>query len=499
MRIIKDSARQIILFLLFALLFNGNIFSEETSPKNSGNDKDPVLEFVQGKFIKMYLPFDQSFIIAGDTQINESLNIDAVIVKIRTSKDKEIINDSGEQDIFWTRKDKKETTFSIRVDPLPKWKYKYYITLIFGKNIEEVLVNSFLSDFTELLRDYFVKEKGIEKQKIFTLFNDSFKNKFPDEQIYYIREKAIYYRGADVNVIMNMLDRELTLDQRYANFCKLILKQNQSDQYFNQFISTSGEVNDDKKQNPDKYKSIEQDMDSLLNVKKKEDLSAQEETANRINIQINNSSSFEKIKMLLEIRVQVIKSVAEETDISRDIDDYINALKGQIKEIFTESFRSQILKPTYIESETELDRVMVGTVFGFGTAMLSMKNTEVGGFSYMGLQLYFGPVDRRKMDPYRTKLSRWSILVCLLYKSELIYKGQTLGDFWGGFKPLMGIGYALPLPILKAISINGGFIFYSQPNINPLAATDPKPKISIFIGLSFDFDLINRLIKMPNN
>lgn len=499
MRIKNDSAKQLILIFLFPLLFNGNIYSEEKSPINGGNDKEPVLDFVQGKLNKRYLPFNQSFTIAGSTKINESLNIDAVIAKIRTSKDKEIINDKGEQDIFWTRNDKTETTFSINVDPLPKWKYKYYITLIFCKQIEDILVNKFVDLFTERLKEIFINQKGSNKYQIFDLFKTSFKNIFPANPIYYIREKAISYEAANEEAIMSMLDRELAKNYRYNKFTNLILKQKQTDEDFGNFKTNCEDVIRDKNENPDKYNEIKAEIDNLLKVNKKEDLPSLANTIKSIQIKIENKNNFSKVNVLLKSSTIAVDNINSLKNTNQEVIDSLDQLKLQIRNVFTESFRSQIFKPTYIESETELDRVMVGTVFGFGTALLSMKYPELGGFAYMGFKLYFGPVDRRLMDPYLTKLSRWSILVCLLYKSELIYKGQTLGDFWGGFKPLVGIGFDLPLPILKAISINGGFIFYSQPNINPLAAPDPKPKISIFCGLSFDFDLINRLIKMPTN
>ena len=137
-------------------------------------------------------------------------------------------------------------------------------------------------------------------------------------------------------------------------------------------------------------------------------------------------------------------------------------------------------------STTDLIGTRIGTAYGVGFVDYSgLKDVEM--FQYFALKFYMGPYDKRLNDPYQGKIhNRLSWLFGFITTDNLNYKGENLKNTNIGVKPLIGIGFDL-WP--KQVSINYGMVLFQQSS-----ASNSSLRVRHFVGLSFDFNVINYLI-----
>ncbi|NUQ19483.1 MAG: hypothetical protein HOQ09_00830 [Gemmatimonadaceae bacterium] len=144
--------------------------------------------------------------------------------------------------------------------------------------------------------------------------------------------------------------------------------------------------------------------------------------------------------------------------------------------------------------ETELRKVQIGTAYGGGFAKLDIgHDASDDGFAFLMLKFYAAAVDKSLPNPWSSERAHWAFDLGAVSKSVVRYRGQTQDDAIAGLKPLVGLSY----DVQRRIAAHGGLIFFRQPSVNPLAASDRKRlRAAPFLGLGFDFDALNELVTM---
>jgi hypothetical protein len=489
--------RKAFILIVISIFLSIGIFTETPGSKNtSQGDAEIRLRFVQDQLVTRYIPFNQIFEIYGDTKKSEDFDATHVQIKIRLTNVFSTDPDpkTDEQDLIWTRKDKTQTEFSIFVSPLTLWKHAYHLQFTFLEKIEPGIVERLLSEYEDYLNDLFKSNGGYEINDIKKEMASMFKAKIiGDSNIYKKNASGEFKKIEPVNqaeMIINIINQsglELSLS-RIRNIEKDI---STSLINFNT-AKNSPSINGGAKIGTDDAELVKKLLE------KKDPITS--ETIKKIvdqNRGIISGLQINKLHLLTQNALDLIEKMNKLEGIKDSWNFTKQKFNDEVTRLCIEELVYHFSKSTFPVSASEFERIMVGTIFGFGYAPLSLfKNPEWVGFSYVGVKLYFGPVDRSLPEPFLTPSSHWSFLVCAVLKSSLTYRGQLQDDFPGGIKPMLGIGYDFYTPILKSISVNLGVILFSQPDVNPLAEPDPKPKASVFLGISFDLDLINKLVAM---
>jgi hypothetical protein len=163
----------------------------------------------------------------------------------------------------------------------------------------------------------------------------------------------------------------------------------------------------------------------------------------------------------------------------------VKSLLGQyVTEELSVSFAEDTSAP-----QTEINRLRIGTAYGYYSALLSGAGIEHEGFAAVALKYYWSPVDRSLKNPFPTWKSRWSFTLGSVFSSDIGYKGQEQDDAFGGLKPMIGINYDRRL-----FGLNAGIVLFRQPSVNPLAAgVRSDVRIAPFLGMTFEFDALNRI------
>lgn len=137
---------------------------------------------------------------------------------------------------------------------------------------------------------------------------------------------------------------------------------------------------------------------------------------------------------------------------------------------------------------TELQSLLVGTTAGAGGVFLGEGEWDM--FTYAALKFYLGPVDKSLPEPYlgdHPALNRLAFSFGILAGDGISFRGSDLEDVVG-VKPLL----ALSFDVTPFVTVDGGFIFFRQPLRGP-ATTDKQLRGRPFFGVSFDFNIIDRL------
>jgi len=209
---------------------------------------------------------------------------------------------------------------------------------------------------------------------------------------------------------------------------------------------------------------------------------------------------------ILQKLISAFKQVYYVNGIRSRLDENMSKIIEDLKKILANFYVKHSVvfvesKVPFTSDETELDRLRVGTIYGLGGAILNtsdgkklnFQKDQVDLFSYIGIKYYLGPVDRRRPKPFLTNMSRWSIHIGAVFKSEITYKGQDMVGLFGDMIPTFGIGFDLN----PTFCLNLGVLLFKQPSVNPLSEAKNK-KWALFLGFSYDMDLFNRIKGLLN-
>ncbi len=167
--------------------------------------------------------------------------------------------------------------------------------------------------------------------------------------------------------------------------------------------------------------------------------------------------------------------------------DRLEVVRRQLVRVSSEL---SILRPEAYNI-SELDAVNIGTSFGGAVVGLNYANRDARDFdvfSYTALKFHFLPIDKRINEPYLDVffINRLSFLLGISFTSDFNYKGDELEPVIGFF-PILGASYDLS----RYFSVDIGATMFKQRALSGLSNSQ-ELRIGPIIGLSFDFDLLNR-------
>ena len=174
-------------------------------------------------------------------------------------------------------------------------------------------------------------------------------------------------------------------------------------------------------------------------------------------------------------------------------DKLVSYLKDQYLPVANYSLRAQSRR-----AKAEIDRLGLGTVFGFGNVFLgtlsnSPKESELAAFT--GLKIRFGwlfpgvaLVDPSLDDPFPDKASHFYVVFGSLISTDLTYQGRNLVKV-SGYYPVIALGY----DINPHLGVSAGVVLFKQQSLNPLASSRNEEKGAFWLSVDLDADLFNAL------
>lgn len=153
-------------------------------------------------------------------------------------------------------------------------------------------------------------------------------------------------------------------------------------------------------------------------------------------------------------------------------------------------------------ARTNNESVNVGTTFGIGCIGYIFNENQATEkqklrlepdlVTYTALKFYLSPRDKSLSDirhVYPKRGSRIAVLIGVSTSGLLNFRGQTQDNSLS-VTPLTGFSF----DFMRAAEIDLGLIWFRQNTVSPIS-TRKVLKASAFIGLSWDFDILNRLTK----
>ena len=142
------------------------------------------------------------------------------------------------------------------------------------------------------------------------------------------------------------------------------------------------------------------------------------------------------------------------------------------------------------EGETKLDGTLLSTTYGLAAIPLDNDFGVMEWSQYIAINIRFAPFDNEagKSAFKDNFLSRLSAVIGFLITDDLQFRGQKLENTRLGFKPVIGLNYALT----KHLDIGTGIVSFLPESINNAPT---RTTVRPFVSLSFDFNLFNYLIQ----
>jgi hypothetical protein len=527
---------------------------EEPSPSAPGI---PTLNYStsNGKIVQDFLPYYKSFRIVGSTKLPD-IDADWVRLEIwkigkkafKKAKKRQNANKSlneifeeqfegGSIDPIVTRNWKRglgdnTSTFELIVPPLTGWKKRYFFTFTFydkpdkdSKFIKKI-VDSIIKELQKKLEssgqvtgtDVKNLLNSVVQSEITGLTANSDFHSLNTNQINPRKNRSIDVFKFDdhplVGTIQRMAVDKVVLknaEKNLMDFSNQVSNINDND--FGKLINELNVCLDKaiKDGVVEKLPFNRDDIELLKDLKKKPEMVPRHFDEKFIDIN-TPQWAFRKIsdtKNILQQLIDAFTQVYIVNEIRNNFNENMDKIIADLKKVLAGFYvkHSTVFaecKVPFTSDETELDRLRIGTIYGLGGAILNASNgdkldfeeAQLDLFSYVGIKYYLGPVDRRRPRPFLTNMSRWSIHIGAVLKSEITYKGQDMTGMFGDMIPTFGIGFDLN----PTFCLNLGVLLFKQPGINPLSEAKEK-KWALFLGFSYDIDLFNTIkgLLSPSN
>lgn len=472
------TSKKVVIFIFLLFIVTLRLIAD-------GNVTPTTIDYYQGNIKQDYLPYNKKFILQGSTKLPEG---DAKVITLSVTKGGlSVLNNQ------WRASQTGDNSnFQIWIDPLAELgrQYKFDLTFYVSVGTETMLkaVQNIIASVKERL-EVDLKHGSIGLNNVNVYLSQSVENfNKSSNPFFYVGDGGKIQQGlptADVTAYLDERIFSISLIRDTLELKKEIAEDSRivSSHDFRPLIATIS-----------KNKITEDDIAKLNNFVIDQKDTMTEEVSKRFAAligKLKEAENEELGKLLLsndKIRTNY-RYIKELYDQIQKFDLALDQLTKTLSQIYTfrviQTFQSQTWT-----SSTELDRLLIGTAYGFGTVFLGSNGSDMDWFSYVGLKFYFAPVDYEASQPYKAgSLSRVAVTLGAVFLSDITYRGQKQADLLGGMKPLVGVSYDFDPKLV----INGGILFFRQSSINPLAINVNRPKHSFYLGLTLDFDAFNRL------
>lgn len=183
----------------------------------------------------------------------------------------------------------------------------------------------------------------------------------------------------------------------------------------------------------------------------------------------------------------------EQKNLEKEIQKVDSLTVGLVQGVYLKklSIKSEVSSSTV---STEMEGKKIGTMYGIGNVFLwdGLEGEYINELTQYGcVNFRFGSYDNRLKgkDAFKNAYSRWSIMFGVA-TTKIQYKGQELSNTRIGVKPMIGFSYEPA----KRIDVNFGIVAFNQGSAVSEQSTT-LTKFRPFLGVAFDFDAINEIIK----
>ncbi|MDW3194879.1 MAG: hypothetical protein R8G66_21070 [Cytophagales bacterium] len=412
------------------------------------------------------LPYGQKIKIKGDAKGADS------VVFILRDLDRPLDDDIKKQ---WTRSKEDETEFEINFDTPLRFKTNYDFKYYFFKKLSDEQVNTLLEELSKVAEGVFVANgrTTIPAQDVLAKLKET-KSVIEDE----VKVKEFSNDLAEVlsgnRTLLNAIQASESAKKNMETEKTAIGTQQIAGT--KTIMDLISELVADKTITKDNYGSAHTELINSSDVQSLAD-GAKGTATSAINAKTRPIRDY-------------LGFYFTKVDEDKVIEEQKGILGAELQDVAYNGFSEGLTDVT-----TDLQAVMVGTSFGLANVWLnagSREASDVDLFSYFAFKFFFAPVDKGLKNAYvgNRFFDRWYFLVGVVTSENFKFKNQDLQNTNLGVKPVVGFGRDFN----RFISIEGGMVFYDQPNVSP-AIESARLKGSFFLGLSFDVDIINALSK----
>lgn len=491
----------------FVMLLVASVVLAQPAPVLAQDDSFTEITYYQGKLLKNYLPYATQFFIKGSTQL---VNGDADIVHVITTLERSsAVPDTS----VWMRLgDDSASEFKVLIPALYNVGGTYDFTFSFLKRatlnerILKVAIEKAQGLITEVIKDEHIITISHANEILRKEVNASL-------GVSSDPSKLRYLDGTTVRIglpIFQFLQIELDLLQAGAISVQITaeevrLKKGKEalarvtpaafDSLFAQlenagFPQADVDLLKTARTTPEQAPTAQVYFRILGNASGKIDSSSAA-------LLTNLGPSFLLINSSLE-GIDTLKTQQAELASPERLNQQLAQLTATIGDFFVEQSKAHLKKVAF-PGEAKLEELRIGTTYGFaGTYLSPGGGGQANALSYAGLKIHFGPVDKSLPEQYAypSWKSRLSFTVGLVFDSEVTYEGQVQENLFSNMMPMLGISWDLD----RFLGFNVGALFFRQPSTNPLAAAQRNSVESApYFGITFDFNVINRLSKLMTN
>ena len=190
--------------------------------------------------------------------------------------------------------------------------------------------------------------------------------------------------------------------------------------------------------------------------------------------------------------VRTRDSVNASSEQLRTVESYVCERQAQIAAMTTNLVREARQSVSLLTTTSGTFAVRHPWYFGLDVG-LAVAPTIHEVFPYLGINIYFRPVNKNALPPRaHTLWRRFSLLLGYTWTDNLLRSGQRVGLFArnGGSSSanammVLGGGYRFTDTLKGA----GGVLFFKEPNPNPLIP-DTSLSTTPFLSLSWDWDIV---------
>ncbi|MBX7155780.1 MAG: hypothetical protein K1X91_12550 [Bacteriodetes bacterium] len=526
-----------IILALFAIYFI-------STEKCFGADDLPVIQFIHGEISLDYIPFDKKFYLTGSTKFSEVDSADYIFMLVESgtkleSSDTSICQLPFNQyqkklKLVWTRTIPDEKNFKFIVNPrehrLTSLGKPYTIKLIFASKanaVETKIFSEFQKLFSEKLKSSDSNKELITTNNTTDLIKQAVRNISKSKCPYYI---TIGCGGC--GVLRNSTteaSNENSIAQSFMNYLKIIeksavIKMLIDNDSFEKNIKSylkdikdkkeiiSSLVNGLKTMDKQELKSNGLDTNDISHLVSGQEKGINDTLFNKFKDKFNDNKRINKdtLNWFLTILLNLgneYKSKGKLLTEQKENGESINIILSKIANSNVIQNTITVFEVSTINSyvwgtKTELDKIRIGTAFGIASIPIQANNNDVEWNMawFAGVKYYFGAVDYSSPTIYKSDinddgsdnyggLSHAAITFGFTFNTTLSYQSQTLSPVLSNnIYPLIGLSYE-PCPW---IVLNVGTIFLKQPHSN-LLVNKATLRTVPYIGLSWDFDILNKL------
>ncbi|MDH5414358.1 MAG: hypothetical protein OEW87_09495 [Flavobacteriaceae bacterium] len=438
--------------------------------ESKAQDMPVIVEYKDGNLPKK-LPYGTSFVIQGEPNIISSEGtVEQVIFSI-------IPEDNSDSTSYVWKKKNAEDKLKIEVDDelYPGKKYKFKFDIYIHRKIESKAVQEIIDSVKLIAINKFIDDGGSSLSELDNVTRNVITHISKNYPNYY------YYDGdKEINKIKFSYNQEWLQNVMDIAMNERLIKL-ENNEILTSFLiikSISDTINKDTLN--------ESERNCILAISQSQNYTELLLDLENLTSCLSNIDSVYNELQYIEVKQNSINDLQQTMDFQQD---QLKTLEDQLKltkqlEVKTISWKTD--ENNIKTNSTTIEQV--GLRYGIAYSPISYDYSQ--WFQFITTRFYFWPIDKNMGQPYYKPHNRLALNVGAIV-GNIEYNGQKLHDINNlGIKLLTGISY----DVTKQWSITGGTIWFEYNEGNPFNEIR-ETKASFYLGLSFDFNIIENIKK----